>query len=315
MNRYIWVALATLISSWATGQDQIWTTLAPLGEPRQEVGVAELSGKIYVAGGFRVDRTTAATVEIYDPETDSWRMIEPMPVAVNHPGAATVDGRLFVVGGYRGPGLQNPTDALQVYDPSEGTWTLAASMPTARGGLAAAALDGRVYAIGGARDSAFGEVAFYDPMSDTWTSLAPLPTPRDHLGVGVIDDRIFAVGGRNQRGFTLATLEVYNPATDRWEALPDMPTGRSGHGVAVLDGCLYAFGGEGNEQDPAGMFAEVESFNAETGTWTSLPPMPTPRHGLGAVGVADRIFLPGGATVAGFGATGVHEAYTPDDCG
>ncbi len=63
------------------------------------------------------------------------------------------------------------------------------------------------------------------------------------------------------------------------------------------------------------MFAEVEAYHAETDSWTSLAPMPTPRHGVGAAVVGDRIFLPGGATVQGFGATGVTEAIIAPGCG
>jgi len=313
----VWLASAALLVGGFTpglAQSQGWVTLEALSEPRQEIGVAALDGKVYAFGGFREDRTTTATVEVYDPQTDSWTTVQPLPVAVNHPAAAANGGKLYVLGGYRGPGLQNPTDALQIYDPVAQTWTLKAPMPSARGSLAAAAAGGKIYAVGGAAEAAVGDMAAYDPAADTWTSLEPLPTPRDHLGVGVVDGRVFAVGGRDGRSFTLNTVEAYDPVTDRWQQLPPMPTGRSGHGVAVLSGCLYAFGGEGNRQDPTGVFAEVEVFNAVRATWTSLAPLPTPRHGMGTAVVANRIFLPGGAMVAGFGATGVHEAFAAPGC-
>jgi N-acetylneuraminic acid mutarotase len=314
----VWLASAALLAGGLVrghAQNQGWTTLAPLDEPRQEIGVAALDGNVYAVGGFREDRTTTATAEVYDPRTDSWTTVQPLPVAVNHPAAAANGGKLYVLGGYRGPGLRNATDALQVYDPAAQTWTLKASMPSARGGLAAVAIGGKVYAVGGAAEAAVGDAAAYDPATDSWTTLEPLPTPRDHLGAGVVDGKLFAVGGRDGSSFTLTTVEVYDPATNRWQQLPPLPTGRSGHGVAVLGGCLYAFGGEGNGQDLTGVFAEVEGFNAARVTWTSLAPMPTPRHGMGAAAVADRIFLPGGATVAGFGATDTHEAFTAPGCG
>lgn len=40
-----------------------WATLAPMSEARQEVGVAALGDRIYVAGGFRADASTANTLE------------------------------------------------------------------------------------------------------------------------------------------------------------------------------------------------------------------------------------------------------------
>lgn len=314
----VWLASAALLAGGFTpglARSQGWTTLEPLTELRQEIGVAALDGNVYAVGGFREDRTTTSTVEVYNPRTDSWTTVQPLPVAVNHPAAAASGGKLYVLGGYRGPGLENPTDALQVYDPVAQMWALKAPMPSARGGLATAAIGGKIYAVGGAAEAAAGDVAAYDPATDSWTVLEPLSTPRDHLGAGVVDGKIFAVGGRDGRSFTLTTVEAYDPATNQWQQLPPLPTGRSGHGVAVLGGCLYAFGGEGNGQELTGVFAEVEVFNAVIAAWTSLAPMPTPRHGMGAAAVGKRIFLPGGATVAGFGATDTHEALAVPSCG
>jgi N-acetylneuraminic acid mutarotase len=94
----------------------------------------------------------------------------------------------------------------------------------------------------------------------------------------------------------------------------DLPTGRSGHAVAVAGGCLYAFGGEGNAAAPDGMFDGVERFVASTGAWETLDPMPVPRHGMGAVTVDERIVVPGGATVAGYGASTHADAFEPPRC-
>ena len=37
--------------------------------------------------------------------------------------------------------------------------------------------------------------------------------------------------------------------------------------------------------------------------------MPTPRHGIGAAVIGDRIYLPGGANVQGLATVATHEAY------
>lgn len=301
-----------------------WAALPPLEVPRQEIAAAWLDGALYAIGGFDGRGATLASVERWRPGDEAWEVIAPLPVAVNHPAAAVVAGRLVVVGGYRGPILANATDAVQVYDPASDSWTLATPMPTARGALAATALGGRLIAVGGARDGvSVGDVAAYDPEADAWTVLASMPTARDHLGVAGVDGRLHAVGGRaggqHVHGsggdpFTLATHEVYDPTTDAWADAAPLPTGRSGHAVAVLHGCLYALGGEGNRAAPDGMFAEVERFVVETGSWQALAPMPVPRHGMGAVPVDARILVPGGGVVAGFGASAHADAYTPTPC-
>ena len=90
-----------------------------------------------------------------------------------------------------------------------------------------------------------------------------------------------------------------------------MPTGRSGHAGAVVRGCLYLFGGEGNAASPSGVFPQNEVYDPRTNTWDSGAPMLNPRHGIGAAVVDDRVYIPGGATTQGFGASAIHDVYTP----
>jgi N-acetylneuraminic acid mutarotase len=88
-----------------------------------------------------------------------------------------------------------------------------------------------------------------------------------------------------------------------------MPTPRGGIAAAAVGGCLYVFGGEGNQFHPRGIFDQVEVYDPSTDSWQALDPMAAPRHGIGAAVAGSRIYLPGGATVQGFGATAVHQAY------
>ena len=48
---------------------------------------------------------------------------------------------------------------------------------------------------------------------------------------------------------------------------------------------------------------EVEMYDPVTDGWISLDPMAVPRHGIGAATVGDLIYVPGGATRAGYAAT------------
>ena len=165
---------------------------------------------------------------------------------------------------------------------------------------------GRIYVIGGTPTG--NALDAYDPATDTWTRLAPMPTARNHLAGGLGASRLFVVGGRPPT--TLATHGAYDLGTGAWTALAPMPTGRSGHAAAVVRGCLYAFGGEGNTARPDGVFPQNEVYDPRTNAWESLAPMPTPRHGIAATVIGDRIYLPGGATLQGLGAVATHEAFT-----
>jgi N-acetylneuraminic acid mutarotase len=287
-----------------------WRTFAPLGEARQEVGVAELKGRVYVVGGILQDRTAAHTVEVYDPTTNSWSPVAPLPRRLHHVAVASVNERLYVIGGYEGLSF-TPVASVFEYNPERNEWVEKAPLPTPRGALAAAVIEGKIYVAGGQPQR--NSFSVYDPMANSWTDLAPMPTPRDHLAVGVIGGKLYAIGGRNNSSFTLHTLEVYDPAAHQWTRKADLPTGRSGIAAAVVRGCLYVFGGEGNDRDPQGVFRETEMYDPRTDSWQAMTPMPTPRHGIGAAVLLGRIHIPGGGPIEGFGVTNVHEAFQPPE--
>lgn len=85
-----------------------------------------------------------------------------------------------------------------------------------------------------------------------------------------------------------------------------MPTARGGLAAAALHGKIYVFGGE-----VPGVFSEDEAYDPATDIWRPMAPMPDARHGIGAVAVADTIFISGGGPVAGFGVTSVNAGYVP----
>ena len=281
-----------------------WAQLAPMNEARQEVGVAAIGDRIYVVGGYRADGTTANTLEVYDVRANAWTTLAPMPERLNHCVAVAYQGKLYVIGG--STALGSTSAATFEYDPARNDWGVRASMARARTAAVAAVVGDSIFVAGGTDDRS--ELEAYDPRTDQWTSLAEMPTPRNHVAGGTARGRFHAVGGRPGN---LRVLEIYDPAADTWATGAPMPTGRSGHAAAVLRGCLYAFGGEGNASRPDGLFPQNEVYDPRTNTWESMPQMPTPRHGIGAAVVGDKIYVPGGGAVAGFGATPVHEVFTP----
>lgn len=287
---------------------QQWIELAPMNEPRQEVAVAELGGRIYVIGGFRADGSTSHTVEVYDPATDSWSFAAPLPLALNHATAATVNGRAYVVGGHP-PSGPAAVDTVLEYDPAANQWTPKAPMPTARGALAIGVVDGKIYAAGGSPEPRERDFAVYDPAADGWTVLPPMPTPRNHLAAAGLNGKFYAVGGRSGGiGGITGILEEFDPAVGAWAARPPMPTARGGIAGVTASGRLFVFGGEGNEEHPAGIFEQVEAYDPIADGWQRLPPMLIPSHGISAAALGGVIYIPGGAVVQGFGVASIHQA-------
>lgn len=261
------------------------------------MAVAALDGKVYTVGGL-AGRANANTV--YDPVRDSWSLGADFPVTTDHGWAVSVGGRLYVGGG--------GTNRVFFYDPAADRWTEVAASTYVHGGTpAAVVIGGLIYVAGGTGGTMIGnELEVYDPAANRWVTLPPMTCARNHTAGGAIGGRLYVAGGRpgNQD-----CLEVYDPSTNAWTWKAPMPTGRSGVAGAAVGDCLYVFGGEGNASDSAGIFHQVEAYEASSDKWIELPPMQTARHGISAAVIGNAIHLPGGATNQGFGVTGINDSY------
>lgn len=286
---------------WHAGKTMTWA--------RQEVAVGAVGGRIYVIGGFGSTGEPLDTVEVYDPPTNEWRNVTPLPIAVHHPAAAVVDGRLFVVGGYTGGRVRwTPLGTVFEYDPSLNSWRGRAAMPTPRGALAVAAVGGRIYALGGSHDRVTNTHEVYDVAADRWTSANGMPTARDHLAAVGLEGRVWAIGGRESfTGTQYANVEIYDPSTDSWRTGTPLPSARGGLAATVLADRIFVFGGEA----PLRIWNANELYDRALNTWVAKAPMPTARHGHGAVVIDGRIYVVAGGREPGYAATDVNEIFTP----
>ena len=85
----LWIVFAS------TGRAQdggTWEMRAPMPVRRQEVATEALNGRVYVLGGYDENRRSTATVEVYNPTTDTWAFAHSLPFTVNHSAAAVAGG-------------------------------------------------------------------------------------------------------------------------------------------------------------------------------------------------------------------------------
>src|SRR5919202_653609 len=110
---------------------------------RGEVGAAALNGRIYVVGAY--SGATNAN-EAYDPTTDTWQTLAPLPRPSNHVCAVAMDGTLYVIGGFDPTAGNRAVDSTYAFDPLTNTWTSKAPLPTPRGALTCAAVGPMIFA-------------------------------------------------------------------------------------------------------------------------------------------------------------------------
>jgi kelch-like protein 18 len=65
------------------------------------------------------------SVEVYDPNLDSWKQISPMNVKRSRVALTSNMGKLYAIGGYDG---ESNLSTVEVYDPKNDSWSFVSSM-------------------------------------------------------------------------------------------------------------------------------------------------------------------------------------------
>ncbi len=252
-----------------------WTIKNKMPLPAHHLAVTDYHGKLYVfGGGAQLEPNGPNWVPInnaweYDPATDHWKALAPMPTARGAANAAVVGDKIYVIGG------------ASVH-PGQKIVGLSAQVP----------------------HRALGTNEMYDPATNTWQERSPMPTSRNHAAIGVVNGKIYVLGGRLGAVFVNASptdvVEEYDPATDSWGyAKAKMPMPRSGTAYGSYNGKIYVAGGEYLDNNLVGTYRTLEAFDPVANTWEELPPLATPRHGLVGGVAGNRFYVVSGHLQSG----------------
>ena len=123
---------------------------APTARNHALAGV--IGGKLYVTGGRAPghegeDASNVVATEVYDPATDAWATLAPLPTPRSGGASAVLDGKLYVLGGGL-PGTE-VNAVVERYDPAADRWERLGDMPSPVTGHRALAVGGSIYVIGG----------------------------------------------------------------------------------------------------------------------------------------------------------------------
>jgi hypothetical protein len=100
-----------------------WASVLGMPTPRSGIGVAVLKGRMHVVGGEAYINDlvgTYRTHEAYDPKTNTWERLEPMPTPRHGVAVAEVGGRMYAVSGSNVAGGGGPHEGVnvnEVYEP------------------------------------------------------------------------------------------------------------------------------------------------------------------------------------------------------
>jgi N-acetylneuraminic acid mutarotase len=222
-----------------------WENRTSTHETRGIVHANVVNGKIYVMGGqYLVTLSLVSPVSsnyVYDPQTDNWTQLAPLPVGVGGYASAVVDGKIYIISGANEPKNSRdwePINLVQIFDPKTNQWTNGTSIPTPVYNAKACVItepsgEKRIHVIGGQLIYYWYDLTYidgvdlhqvYDPETDTWTNATAMPTPRTGLGLAVVYNQIYAIGGEHNGTHILANEKYapsgYIPEFPSWVLLP-----------------------------------------------------------------------------------------------
>ncbi|MCL2691471.1 MAG: hypothetical protein FWE56_04340 [Candidatus Bathyarchaeota archaeon] len=305
-----------------------WSVKTSMSQARADLGAVAVDGKIYVIGGYTTFSEAAVnayypsgyvgTNEQYDPITDTWVTLKPMPTPRGNFAIVAYQNKICCIGG----GTNNndgwiSCDTVEIYDTITDNWSTKTAIPFDGVCIQANVIEGqifvinRVYPDGG---TSFYELYLYNPVADSWAQKASIPLPDDIVVYSdifytfsvVLDNKIM-VYFQYMYGYWAfkGKVMIYDPKTDVW-AEGGTPPGMAGsHYLYSATGSwattgvfapknVYVLGLTTN--DNWGQSNWVYTPNEDT--WSPAKDMPTNRGGGFGVAVVDDILYVIGGSIA-----------------
>lgn len=206
-----------------------WTAAKPVPESINKA--VAVDGRIYAFG-------RNASYQ-YDPATDAWTGIAPVPTPRGGFAVAAVDGKVYVMGGM----LSRPThrwgwrdgDMVEEYNPKTNQWVRKANLLAPGHAFTAVTVGSRIYLLGGHK------LEVYDPAADSWTKAAPVPIFVAYFGAFESKGKIFVLPGMLA---TTWAMQEYDPSANAWRVLAAAPhSKRRLYAAASANAKVYTFGG------------------------------------------------------------------------
>lgn len=258
---------------WNQGDAAGWRAVTPVpGQGRIAATAQVVGGKVYVLGGYTVaaDGTerTVASVDVYDPATDTWSRGAPIPVGVDDAVSGVWrDSLIVLVSGWHDD--HNVAD-VQLYDPATDRWSRGTSIAgTPVFGAAGGVVDDQIAYVDGVRTTDdhiryametgdwVGTLAGGSPDSIAWTTLPAHPDPALYrAAAGTLGRLVLFVGGTSRPynydgiGYDGAPSEpirqvlAYAPGAQEWRNLAAPPLATMDHRtLGVAGGQVFLVGG------------------------------------------------------------------------
>lgn len=281
----------------------IRSNIPPMPTARGQINLTVVNDKIYAIGGTDLEsNTNYASVEMYDPITNTWTEKTPMntPRWLATQTSTAIGNNIYAIGGFVSF-YGDPLDNVEVYDAANDTWSVGTSMPTARSHFGMSVYENKIYTFGGISGysgstwTRADNVEVYDSDNDTWDVLDPLSSARIGAASATLNGKIYLAGGvGTSSNDALTLLEVYDPVSNTWEVKAPMNESRIDFQLLVYDDKLFAIGG-GAALAETTVRTSVEYYDPSTNEWTLCNSLYQTRAGTSSCVLNDYVYIMGGS--------------------
>ncbi|KAG2458235.1 KLH18 protein, partial [Polypterus senegalus] len=276
-----------------------WERCQPMTTARSRVGVAVVNGLLYAIGGYD-GQSRLSTVEVYNPDTDSWTQVASMnskrrskdslqrqvdsfttsldkftlettdPCSLPFPSAGWFITNCRISFKNHGPrDVQHPSQRISFKQ------LLKVANPVAHNcsiihkdhSITCPDCDSPInrFRCAYCFDSS---VEYYNQHTSSWHPVAGMLNKRCRHGAAALGSKLYVAGGYDGSGF-LSMVEVYSSGANQWSYVVPMNTRRSRVSLVANCGRLYAVGGYDGQSN----LNSVEMYDSETNRWTFMAPM------------------------------------------
>ena len=264
-----------------------------------------------IAAGGGSNEGAIGAVEIYNPDLDTWQLIEDMNMFRHHHTATLLaNGEVLMVGGYAWSPttdrsqMDDKRHTAEVFDPVTNTFYLVGEMNHSRLGISATLLpNGKVLIIGGIDNNSqtLNNAEIFDPATGSFSFTGSLVHGRRHLDNIVLlqDGTVFIRGGYGEESSRSA--ELFDSVNGQFEpiiALDGSPRRYEHESVLLASGEVLVTGGTcGGCTAGSGILSSVELYSPEIKSPRSVPSLIQPRVGHSVVVLTDgRVLVVGGSS-------------------
>uniref|UniRef100_A0A6N2N1Y6 F-box domain-containing protein n=1 Tax=Salix viminalis TaxID=40686 RepID=A0A6N2N1Y6_SALVM len=199
-----------------------WSKLSSMNVARYDFACAEVDDRVYAAGGHGTGGESLSSVEMYDPDTDRWTLMESLRRPRWGCFACGLEGKLYVMGGRSAFTIGN-SRFVDVYSTEKHTWC---EMKNGRVMVTAHAVLGKKLFCMEWRNQR--KLSVFNPEDSSWKTVSVPLTGNSSIEFrfGILDGKLLLFSLKEEPGYRTLVYDPNASPGSEWCASDIKPSAR-----------------------------------------------------------------------------------------